>query len=337
MDVDCKSGNENDDDGDVRAELPPANAQATANGANNASAEADVTGGSSGGDPTAKTCEALDELRVFIQGEFFGDLRRRVLHYIDEIQAQQQRELPGALGEELVQHVNTDVGEDDSSDSNGEDHHVTPGRLHDRKVDKLRRHLEQKWNFPDIPGRRAAPGSVEMEFMRTLIQILQLEDCLADHVVSLRDRMCQKLRMSSFGAACAVFENPCFPVILRDVVCPWCCAASHVDVTSHPSRGPGLWVCPHCERLFDKDAVQALLVGMLENVVQAWQAQEITCQKCRRFRTSHLQTTCECFGRFEVRFSSADFRTVLVVLRSLVMPHDLPWLGEMVTIYDRMV
>merc|ERR1712151_77081 len=119
--------------------------------------------------------------------------------------------------------------------------------------------------------------------------------------------MCQKLRVSSFGGG-VDFSNPCFPLILRDVVCPWCCTALHVDVTSHPTRGPGLWCCQNCDRLYEKDAIQARLVGVFESAVQAWQSQEIVCMKCRSLRTCQLQKFCVCFGRWKVRFSADDFR-----------------------------
>lgn len=196
--------------------------------------------------------------------------------------------------------------------------------------------MEQKWAFPDIPGRLAPPGGIDFEFMRTLVQIFQLEDVLSDQVVALRDRVCQKLKKSSFASGIA-FESPCFPLILRDVVCPGCGMASHVDVTSHPTRGPGLWVCMQCRRLYDKEVMQALLVSLLENIVQSWQAQEVTCKKCRSLRTAKLQQFCDCFGRFQLRFQQDDFRLVLRILRSLVVPHDLRWLGEMLDFQEQLM
>ncbi|CAK0862583.1 unnamed protein product [Prorocentrum cordatum] len=109
---------------------------------------------------------------------------------------------------------------------------------------------------------------------------------------------------------------------------PWCSVASPVDVTSHHAKGPGLWVCPSCDHLYDKEAIQSRLVGLLESVVQAWQSQEISCKKCKRLKPSRMQTHCECFGRFEVNFTEEDFELVLHVLRSLCAPHDLPSLQE---------
>jgi len=227
-------------------------------------------------------------------------------------------------------------GEDDasSSDSEAEDGTKESGLGREaRKAEQRRLHLEQKWSYPAVAGRRTPPGAVDFEFMRTLIQILGLEDCLADQVLALRDRICQKIRVSSFGRGVS-FDNPCFPLILRNVVCPSCSVASPVDVTAHQTRGPGLWVCPSCDRLYDKEAVQARLVGLLECVVQAWQSQEISCKKCRRLKTSMIQSHCDCFGRFEVRFSEADFQLVIHVLRSLTQPHELPSLQEALDLWS---
>jgi DNA polymerase epsilon subunit 1 len=277
--------------------------------------------------PVLKGPELLEELREYIKGDFFSDLRRRILHYIDELQAQQQRELPdGMLGDTL--HGDVPGDSDESGDEDG------PAAAN-RKAERLRRHLEQKWSFPSLPGRRNPPGALDFEFMRALVQVLQLEDCLEDQIASLRERICNKLRVSSFKAGIA-FENPCFPLILRDVACPWCCTSSHIDVCSHPISKPGNWICLHCKRAYDKDTVQARLVDLLETAVQAWQSQEINCRKCKSMRNTLLQSNCECFGRFQARFKVEDSRLVLRILRSLVGPHELQWLGEMLDLYEQL-
>jgi len=297
-----------------------------------AEAKADAAG-TDAADPNAKGSEVLEELRDFIQGPFFEDLRRRVLKCIEDMQGRQQRELAAAAAERPPEADGPESGDEEeaTSDSEPEDgvsraRESGPGR-EARKAEERRRHVEEKWSYPNVAGRRTPPGAVDFEFMRTLIQLLGLEDCVADQVVALRDRICQKIRISSFGRGVS-FDNPCFPLILRNVVCPWCSVASPVDVTSHHAKGPGLWVCPSCDHLYDKEAIQSRLVGLLESVVQAWQSQEISCKKCKRLKPSRMQTHCECFGRFEVNFTEEDFELVLHVLRSLCAPHDLPSLQE---------
>jgi hypothetical protein len=280
--------------------------------------------------PLQKT-DFLEELRDYIQGDFFlgsttkKGLKSRILSYIDDLQAQHQREAPTGMQDSSF------VPEGESESSGDED----GPRAEERKAEKLRRHLEQKWSFPVLPGRRTIPGSLDFEFMRALVQVLQLEDCLTEEIYGLRERICKKMKMSSFSAGIE-FENPCFPLILKDVCCPWCCASSHLDVTSHPCDPykPGHWLCTQCKRSYDKDTVQARLVDMLETVVQAWQSQEITCKKCKHLATTLMQNNCECFGRFQARFNVDDFRLVFRILRSLVVPHKLSWLGEMLDLYE---
>eukprot|EP00927_Polykrikos_kofoidii_P009002 TRINITY_DN13745_c0_g1_i1.p1 TRINITY_DN13745_c0_g1~~TRINITY_DN13745_c0_g1_i1.p1 ORF type:complete len:2600 (-),score=438.75 TRINITY_DN13745_c0_g1_i1:20-7819(-) len=292
-------------------------------------AEGGPEAAASNADLATRTAAILEELQSFIKGDFYSDLRLRVLRYVEGLQEQHQRDLPGGS------HANEsstldDVGSESSGDD--EDGHEAS----QRKAERIRRHLEQKWAFPDSPGRRSPPSSVDVEFMKALIQVFQLDESLADEVVALRDRLCQKLKVSSFGSKIG-FHSPCFPLYLRDLACPKCSMVSHVDVTSHPSRGPGLWVCSSCNQLYDRDAMQALLVEMLESIVQAWQTQEVVCQKCKRVRIAKLQHFCECFGRFQPRLNAEDFRLVLRVLRSLVGPHDLTWLGEVLSQYEHLL
>mmetsp|Transcript_52973 Transcript_52973/g.93039 ORF Transcript_52973/g.93039 Transcript_52973/m.93039 type:complete len:977 (+) Transcript_52973:45-2975(+) len=320
-DARSQAGDCMDVDGEAEAEGPAAAAAADAAAATGG-AEAAPEGASS-----LKSAESLlDELCEYILGDFFEDLRRRILHYIGELQVQQQREMPSGV-DSWRQDSTLKATDSDASDD--EDDEV-------KREERLRRHLEQKWSFPVIPGRRAPPGALDFEFMRALVQVLQLEECLGDQILALRDRICQKLHISNFMKGMG-FENPCFPLILRDVDCPCCSMSSHIDVTSHLTNGPGIWICLHCGRPYDKEGIQARLVDLLETVLQSWQSQEVTCNRCKRLRTSQLQGVCECFGRFSLRFKLADFQLVLKIMRSLVAPHDLRWLGEMLDIYERLV
>jgi DNA polymerase epsilon subunit 1 len=277
-----------------------------------------------------KSTELIEGLRDFVKGEFFEDLRRRILHYIDDLQMQQQRELPCGLPSDAL------PGDLQDSDESGDEAPIDGQTAAERKAEKMRRHLEQKWSFPVLPGRRGPAGALDFEFMRALVQVMQLEECIGDQVQSLRESICKKLRVSSFSQGIN-FENPCFPLLLRDVVCPWCCSSSHLDVCSHPSSKPGSWICLACKKTYNKDCVQARLVDLLEKAVQAWQSQEITCKKCKRMRNTLLQSNCECFGLFQARFKTDDFKLVLKILRSLVGPHELQWLGEMLDLYEQLM
>jgi len=281
---------------------------------------------------TDKTAAQMDEeIRTFLQGDFFKDLRIRVLKCVGELKQQQDKEM--FLAENSEQHT-TELDDEPESDSSDEDEDGPGAR--ERKQERKRRHIMAKWEFPVIPGRMQAPHSVEFELMRALVQILQLEECLTEHVEELRDRLCQKMKISSFSKGIS-FENPSYPIILRDVVCPTCCSTSHLDVTSHTSRAPGHWVCANCDGLYEKDALQARLVGLLESTVQAWQAQDVVCKKCKKFQATKLQKFCDCFGLFHLRYKEDDFKLAVKMMRSLVEPHDLKWLGETLSVYERLV
>lgn len=335
MEEDAESGCEGEQRTTSAAAAPPAEEGSAAGAAAAAAASLAAGGGEAGGDGEAKHAEILEEIRGYTQGEFWDNLRQRVLNYVEELQVQYQRETHEA--EEAARAAAAGgraEEEEESEDEENPEGHGNGTRARPLTGERLKRHVEDKWAFPDMPGRREPPGSVSVEFMRALIQIFQVEEWLTDEVPALRDRICQKIRVSSFGASMQ-FETPCFPLILRDVTCPWCFKASNVDVTSHPFDAPGLWACPSCDKLYDKDAMQAELVGLFESVVQAWHSQEITCSKCKKLQTSKIQHVCECFGRFENRFKAEDFNLVLRVLRSVAIKHDLPWLSGMLDMHEQ--
>eukprot|EP00439_Symbiodinium_sp_Y106_P068376 s372_g11.t1 len=269
-----------------------------------------------------QTAQALEDLTTWIKEVWFEEQRGAMLTYVAELQMKRQKDLQRdtedlAGGEDSEEEDEPDLGND------SEDPHAATIRRQER----LRRRIEQRWAFPDVPGRRAPPGAIDFEALRAIIQVYKLEDSILDQVEQLRDLMCQKLRVSSFQQGLD-FEKPCFPLILRDVTCDRCCVARHLDVTSHPHRAPGLWVCENCNGVYNKDGMEARLVDLFHSTIQAWHSQEIKCSKCRRLRTCQMQDFCECFGRWQVNFKESDFRLIIQILRSLTGPHSLHWLRE---------
>lgn len=273
-----------------------------------------------------QTAKSLEEVQTWTKSSWFEEIRQQMMSYVSEIQARRLKE----LSQDLRDLPPGDESDDDIPGRDAEDPHAAAIRRQKR----LRQQLEEKWSFPFIPGRRAAPGAINIECMRAIIQIFKLDDSLREEVEHLRDDMCEIVKVSSFQHGLD-FESPAFPLILRDVSCQRCCEASHVDVTSHPTRGPGLWVCTRCDQTYDKDAMQARLVDLLHSIIQAWQSQEVICKKCRGLRLAQMQQFCECFGRYEASFKSSDFHQLMQVLGSLTEPHDLPWLRESLEFYEK--
>jgi len=336
--ADCRMDDEDDEaevcgadrDQDMDVDGEAAGEASTAAAAAAAAAKTEEADAGADGKQVAK---AIEEIGEYLKHAFFEELRRRVLRYVDELQVQQQQEqamTPTALANMTIADPE---GSDNSEDEDIEDEDERRQAQEERRRARLKKHVEQKWSFPEVPGRKSPPGAADVEFMRALVQIFSLDETISEQVQALRDRMCQKVKVSAFQHGLD-FESTCMPLVLKDVSCPWCCVASHVDITSHPHRGPGLWVCKNCERTYDKDAMQARLVDLLHSIVQAWQSQELVCKKCRGLRTAKMQNFCECFGRYQVRFSLSDFRLVLKVLGSLTGPHDLPWLREMIELHQ---
>eukprot|EP00434_Breviolum_minutum_P026032 symbB.v1.2.023011.t1/scaffold2079.1/size90222/4 len=277
-----------------------------------------------------QTAKNLEELREWIKTTWFQETRKQMIDYVSDLQARRLKELSQELRDlDLLPGEESEAEDDIIPGRDAEDPHA----IAIRRQQRLRQQLEKKWSFPDIPGRRGAPGAIDIECMRAIIQIYKLDDSLSDEVDHLRDAMCEIVRVSSFQHGLD-FDSPAFPLILRDVSCQRCCEASHVDVTSHPTRGPGLWVCTRCDQSYDKDAMQARLVDLLHSIIQAWQSQEVVCKKCRGLRSAQMQQFCECFGRFEESFKVTEFHQLMQVLRSLTEPHDLPWLRESLDFYE---
>jgi len=328
-----RCSNNGDEHGDEDVGMDPAEAQPPAGGESKEAVDTAIP--PADGETVKHNAQAMEEIKSFIEGSWFHELRLRVLRYFDELQRQQAEEQPDTKEgpDTLDDWSDPDESADEYEDADGHERKETAA---ERKQRRVRQHLLEKWSFPKVPGRRQPPGPVDLEFMKALIQIFQLEDYLTDQVYALRDRLCQKMKMSSFGKG-ITYESPNFPIIVRDAICPRCCVACNVDVTSHPYKGPGLWTCLNCKSHYEKDVMEAQLVGIMNSLVEAWQAQEVRCTSCYRIRTCKLQTFCECYGVFKLRYSADDFRLIFRILQSLVGPHDLQWLGQVLSMYEPLV
>eukprot|EP00746_Dinoflagellata_sp_MGD_P145157 gnl/MRDRNA2_/MRDRNA2_77802_c0_seq1.p1 gnl/MRDRNA2_/MRDRNA2_77802_c0~~gnl/MRDRNA2_/MRDRNA2_77802_c0_seq1.p1 ORF type:complete len:2564 (-),score=510.18 gnl/MRDRNA2_/MRDRNA2_77802_c0_seq1:8-7699(-) len=282
--------------------------------------------------PGLNMMKALDDQDKFIKTEFFGQLCSRAIRYLEEMQIQQQNETPGSADQMLDDELLKEEDDSDGSDVEG----VQIEDKAYRRRERLRRHLQEKWSFPNPPGKYRESSTVGIEFMKTLLKVFQLDAMLKHENTVLQDKMCAKMSVSTFEDR-VNFKTLRFPIILHDVPCKNCSATSQVDVTAHATRGPGLWVCENCNLLYEKEAMEARLVATLESCVQAWQAQEVMCKRCSRLRTSNLLNFCDCYGTFRTRFDKEDLRIVISVMRSVSQAQDLTWLNETVDTYESLL
>lgn len=282
--------------------------------------------------PAVNMSKVLDDQKKYIQTVFFPQLHSRMIKYLEDMQIQQQNETPGSADQVLDDDLLKDNSDSEGSD---EDDIQIEDKAY-RRRERLRRFLQEKWAFPTPPGKYRESSTVGIEFMKMLLKVFRLDSMLKNENNVLLDKMCAKMSISTFDDRIS-FKTPRFPIVLRDVSCVFCSSTSQVDVTAHPSRGPGLWVCDTCNFLYDKETMQARLVATLESCVQAWQAQEVVCKRCMRLRTSNLLNFCDCYGTFRTRFDKEELRVVFSVMRSVAKAHDLMWLHETVDTYESLL
>jgi DNA polymerase epsilon subunit 1 len=92
------------------------------------------------------------------------------------------------------------------------------------------------------------------------------------------------------------------------------------------------WLCddPDCGRPFDRVAVEAGLVAIVETRSMGYQTQDLYCVKCKRTRASALRAYCECSGRYVNGESPARLDASMRVFGSIARRYGLTWLAETV-------
>lgn len=140
------------------------------------------------------------------------------------------------------------------------------------------------------------------------------------------------LRVSAY-ASTFEYQSLYSPLVLaRPIECLACGLTFSLNVTTSlledSSSGEPYWTCPDCFTPLPLDLLERHLIETLDLTLEAAQAQDITCSKCRQLQEKAASAYCGCGGSYWLRIPKIEIQLVCATFRNLAekYPIQFPWL-----------
>ncbi|KAJ1679728.1 DNA polymerase epsilon catalytic subunit, partial [Spiromyces aspiralis] len=211
----------------------------------------------------------------------------------------------------------------------------SPGHLPEEGSEEAR--------FPPLPGiiPELHTGDAALEFVKAVVAVLSLESDAEFHVRILRRNLLSLLNVGEFSQM-AFFQNPCQRLVLPQVVCDYCNYCRDVDFCqdadlSRPSATKGgencggsqVWSCVCCGQPYNRTVIEERLVQIAQQLVLAFQLQDLKCLKCRMVKQDNLNRHCQhCSGEFANQVPRSAMVRKLRIFASVAKYFRMPILNE---------
>jgi DNA polymerase epsilon subunit 1 len=214
-------------------------------------------------------------------------------------------------------------------------------------------------SFPVHAGSHLQLESPSLELVKFVSAVFQLEPSVDAQVQKMKRTLLKLLQVSEFADQ-AAFRNPSLCFAVADVICQSCNLCRSVDLCRDPqlfkitASGAGdqdesradtddadasgsssssatTWHCPRCFSLYDKAALEARLVEMVQAQSVQYQLQDLQCRKCGLPAEHKMREYCTCSGTYALP-PGAKERLVetLRLLHRVAQQHAFVWLLETV-------
>jgi DNA polymerase epsilon subunit 1 len=266
------------------------------------------------------------ELATFILNKSVPQIRKKLYTFISEVEVRRQSDF-------VILNAAMDDDLDGSVHSDASDFEDPPEVRRRRRMNEIR----AKWEFPMLPGivmpaatKGLSPG---LEFAKLIWEIISLEriDARAtERIAAMRNDLLKFFKVSPFSQA-AEFQNPIHnssACKVHNTLCFKCGTTSAVDIVTGPFKGPGLWECPLCSGVYDRDLIETKLVTQINVILKGWQSQTLQCEKCKSAKSKFLGKYCDCSGKFKTRIQKEVALDAVNTIHSVAVAHNLKWLEE---------
>lgn len=173
--------------------------------------------------------------------------------------------------------------------------------------------------------------NIPLEFVKTICKVLSLDKTLDDEVFKLKKSLLKLINVREFSKE-SEFTNPCSSFILCDEICTFCNASRDMDFLRDPNLLHGKWNCIFCDHPFNKAAIEAKLVEIVQKKSLSYQQQDLICEKCKQVKAENMLDTCSsCYGKFKCKLSTEEFTQILHTFQNIAQTHKFKWLEETIS------
>lgn len=184
--------------------------------------------------------------------------------------------------------------------------------------------------FPQLPGSHLNLVSPELEFIKNVMAVLELDPDVDTEVQQLKKSLLAQISVQEYSSQ-AKWVNPCASFILPDVFCSQCQECRDVDLCILPPVEEDetlAWTCDGCGTPYDVDSIERRLVEVIQRKCLRYQLQDLRCTKTERVSTRILSRQSETSQKMKLDISRKDVESQLRILHNLAEHYELEWLLE---------
>ena len=208
-----------------------------------------------------------------------------------------------------------------------------------RMLSELIREGGDSNSFPLLPGSHLHLTNPALEFAKTIISILELDNEVQLEVQILRRSVLTQLGIREYSQS-AVFQNPCAEFMLTDLFCGECvetrdlnlCIGGVYPEESHDGMETAIrrieWCCDECNVPYDSSEIEWRLLDLIQRESVQFQLQDLRCTKTNAVARGYLMKQSECSAPWKADIRKESFNQRLKILRNLAKFHELECLLE---------
>jgi DNA polymerase epsilon subunit 1 len=181
---------------------------------------------------------------------------------------------------------------------------------------------------PPLMAPRSTPLNPVLEFIKSIIIVLQLDQDVDTEVHVLKRSLLNQVNVAEYSHL-AKWENPCPTYILPDVFCAECHESRDINLCYVPppdaeDEGKQIhWFCEDCGTEYDVNDIERRLIQNVHTKMVRYQLQDIRCSKTNRVATRILAPVSECSAPFKLDIPQAEAQAELQTLQQLAEYHEL--------------
>lgn len=197
---------------------------------------------------------------------------------------------------------------------------------------------EASFEFPKLPGAVKVLKNPALQLIRSLTAVFGLAKEINMEARMLRKELLGLLDVKEFSRD-GIFENPSESLKFSQVICSECTMPRDLDLCKHedlmpettdePGRKRGkAWKCPYCGNEYDRLAFEEKMIGHLQQMLTAYNTQDLKCSKCGRLKENEFEEHCKCSGQWATTVDREGIVKRLAVYRGVAEFYDLDMLKD---------
>jgi DNA polymerase epsilon subunit 1 len=187
--------------------------------------------------------------------------------------------------------------------------------------------LEVDFEFPRLPGAIKQLKNPALQLIRSLTAVFGLAKEINLEARMLRKELLSLLDIKEFSRD-GIFENPSESLKFSQVICAECTMPRDLDLCKHedlmpPPSGESNnnskekpWKCSYCGSEYDRLAFEEKMIGHLQQMVTAYNTQDLKCSKCGRLKENEFEEHCRCSGQWATTMDRPALLKKLAVYKS---------------------